>query len=358
MSKLASPLDEVLQNPVAPQARSDVIHLLWRQQSTAPLRTDDCDWDAYFAYYTKECNAALNNGGIYLSARSHHDLSKIAHLLEDEPCEAEVRQKLRQTFTQQRSLADEKDMLDGSIRLAARLLAMIHIGPLPSEVSARLFVPWNQGSLQHAVHSYFSLPPEIDSDSEHDVIGMDLTCRNIDRISGIEIVPTDNLVDHLRLVDKDKKLCVFHHVSFLRIMKATKNPIFPVGFIDETMDTLTLLFPDTDRKAKRWLECDFQVHPLLTHMDRGLLRCGHFRAGHPSRRLERFQFWRDRLGMLREAVDEATPPSKALLRALRDRKKGDRWLNSWVAIVAIGLTLFFGLVQSIEGAIQVFKAYH
>jgi predicted anti-sigma-YlaC factor YlaD len=52
------------------------------------------------------------------------------------------------------------------------------------------------------------------------------------------------------------------------------------------------------------------------------------------------------------------PSTKALLRALKDNKRGDRWLNSWVAMVAIGLTLFFGLVQSIEGAVQVYKAYH
>lgn len=135
------------------------------------------------------------------------------------------------------------------------------------------------------------------------------------------------------------------------------SPLFPDGFIEETLDTLTLLFPDTDRGTKRWLETEFRTHPLLTQMDCGLLRCGHFRSGHSSRRLERFRFWRDRLGMLREAVDEATPPSKALLKALRDTKQGDRWFNSWVAIVAIGLTLFFGLVQSIEGAIQVYKAY-
>jgi hypothetical protein len=134
--------------------------------------------------------------------------------------------------------------------------------------------------------------------------------------------------------------------------------MFPDGFIEETLDTLTLLLPDTDRKIKRWLKTDFQTHPLQMCMDRGLLKCGHFKPGHPSRRVEHYRFWRDRLEALRDAVEEATPPSKALLKALRDRKKGDRWLNSWVAIVAIGLTLFFGLVQSIEGAIQVYKAYH
>lgn len=59
-----------------------------------------------------------------------------------------------------------------------------------------------------------------------------------------------------------------------------------------------------------------------------------------------------------EVVDEATPTSKALLKALKEKKKGDRWFNSWAAMVAISLTLFFGLVQSIEGAIQVYKSYH
>jgi hypothetical protein len=64
------------------------------------------------------------------------------------------------------------------------------------------------------------------------------------------------------------------------------------------------------------------------------------------------------LVLLGEAVEEATPTSKALLKALKDSKRGDHWLNSWIAIVAIGLTLFFGLVQSVEGAVQVYKAYH
>lgn len=82
------------------------------------------------------------------------------------------------------------------------------------------------------------------------------------------------------------------------------------------------------------------------------------KRSHQSRRLGHYKFWRDRLGALQEAYDEATPPSKALLKALTDRKRGDSWINSWVAIVAICFTLFFGLVQSVEGAIQVYKAYH
>lgn len=65
--------------------------------------------------------------------------------------------------------------------------------------------------------------------------------------------------------------------------------------------------------------------------------------------------------LLGEAVEEATPTSKALLKALKelkDSKRGDHWLDPRIAIVAISLTLFFGLVQSVEGAVQVYKAYH
>jgi hypothetical protein len=118
------------------------------------------------------------------------------------------------------------------------------------------------------------------------------------------------------------------------------------------------LLPSTDRKTKQWLEGELREDFLKSRVDIGLLHVGSIEAGHTSRRLGNYHFWRDRLDALRDAIDEATPPSKALLKALSVRKQGDRWLNSWVATVAISLTLFFALVQSIEGAFQVCKAYH
>jgi hypothetical protein len=134
--------------------------------------------------------------------------------------------------------------------------------------------------------------------------------------------------------------------------------MYPKHFAKETLYTLTLLFPSTDRKTKQWLEAEMPADLASTRIDLGLFHVGNFKRGHAFRRLDNYNFWRDRLGALKDAFDEATPPSKALLKALSDRKQGDRWLNSWVATIAIGLTLFFGLVQSVEGAVQVWKAYH
>jgi hypothetical protein len=141
------------------------------------------------------------------------------------------------------------------------------------------------------------------------------------------------------------------------VLSCLLSSMYPSGLIAETLETLTLLFPSTDGKTKRWLKSEAQANSATT-FDLGLHHMGSFKNGHASRRLEHFRFWRERLSALKDAVEEATPHSRALLKALSDRKQGDRWLNSWVALVAIGLTLFFGLVQSVEGAIQVYKAYH
>jgi hypothetical protein len=134
--------------------------------------------------------------------------------------------------------------------------------------------------------------------------------------------------------------------------------LFSDGFVSETLDTLTLLFPSTDTKTTRWVESECKTDIQQGIVDIALLTIGSFKASHSSRQLEHFQFWRERMEMLNEAVDKATPAREVAFKALRNYKQGDRWFNSWVAIIAISLTLFSRLVQSIEGAIQVYKAYH
>lgn len=60
--------------------------------------------------------------------------------------------------------------------------------------------------------------------------------------------------------------------------------------------------------------------------------------------------------MLKQAYDETTP--RGLPQWWYDRRNGVQWYTFWTAIVVLVLTVFFGLVQSVEGAIQVYKAYH
>jgi len=69
--------------------------------------------------------------------------------------------------------------------------------------------------------------------------------------------------------------------------------------------------------------------------------------------LDAYRFWRERLLRLKLVYDQAKP--RTLRQWWNDRREGTNWYALWVAV---GFTVFFGFVQSIEGALQVYKAYH
>jgi len=123
--------------------------------------------------------------------------------------------------------------------------------------------------------------------------------------------------------------------------------IFPPGLIQETLQTLALLFPQGERSTEKW----YSKQDSPEDLDPGVLHCGKF--GDNLRQIEKYTFWHDRLVILKQAFDESQP--KTVTQLWNDRREGSQWYALWVAI---GITLFFGLVQSIEGAVQVYKAYH
>lgn len=125
------------------------------------------------------------------------------------------------------------------------------------------------------------------------------------------------------------------------------SDIFPKGFIEETLRTLALLFPQSDGSIKSW------VRILPSSVDKSVRRCGHLRAN--VRQIENFKFWHDRLVVLKGVFDENEP--RGLSQWWYDRRKRVQWYTFWVAISVLLLTIFFGVVQSIEGGLQVYKAF-
>jgi hypothetical protein len=76
-----------------------------------------------------------------------------------------------------------------------------------------------------------------------------------------------------------------------------------------------------------------------------------------DRQTRKFEFWHDRLVMLKQAFDEADP--KTVRQWWLDRRKPVQWFNFWFAVaLVVGLTVLFGTIQSIEGGLQTWKAYH
>jgi hypothetical protein len=69
-----------------------------------------------------------------------------------------------------------------------------------------------------------------------------------------------------------------------------------------------------------------------------------------------FTFWHDRLVILKQVFDETRPST--LSQWWSDRCNGVQWYAFWVAILVLALTIVFGFVQCVEGALQVYKAFH
>jgi hypothetical protein len=131
-------------------------------------------------------------------------------------------------------------------------------------------------------------------------------------------------------------------------MCTRRSSLFPDGLIDETLHTLALLFPQSEKPNQKW----FQTQTVI--IDPRLFRCGQLRTD--DRQIGNFGFWHDRLVMLKQVYDEARPDN--VLQWWYDRRNGVQWYTFWVAVLVLILTVFFGVVQSIEGALQVYKAYY
>jgi len=72
--------------------------------------------------------------------------------------------------------------------------------------------------------------------------------------------------------------------------------------------------------------------------------------------MEKFKYWRDRLVILKEVFDEAEP--KSLRQWWYGKQKRVQWYNFWLAVLVLVLGTIFAVIQSIQGALQVYKSFY
>ncbi|KAI0450626.1 hypothetical protein F5B21DRAFT_528830 [Xylaria acuta] len=198
------------------------------------------------------------------------------------------------------------------------------IGKPPQEIGGPNTIRWDTGSLREFTEKYFGPRAGIKLQPDKPQIGRIFTALNLRKIEGMRIEWTRNLADHLRLVDDDKTVSIFDCVAFLRFQRKVHRQMFPTNFIDETLRTLALLFPQNDNKTQ-------------------------------ERRFENLNYWNNRLVILKQALDDSRP--QTLSQRWFDRRNGVQWYTFWVAIIVFLVTIFFGLIQSLEGALQVYLAW-
>ncbi|KAK3318179.1 hypothetical protein B0H66DRAFT_575154 [Apodospora peruviana] len=149
-------------------------------------------------------------------------------------------------------------------------------------------------------------------------LGRLFTASNLNRIGGINIRWTTNLADHLRLTDNDHAVFTFQGASFLQFQNGYQQ--------------------------------DLKLPPGL---DRQIGKCGTLRTR--ERRIENFSIWHDRLVILKQAFDESQPA--AISQWWYDRRNGVQWYIFWIAVMVFVMAMFFGIMQSLEGGLQVYLSY-
>jgi len=91
-------------------------------------------------------------------------------------------------------------MLDRSIDLTIWLLLMMNVGHLPASFSAYKSLSWEYGlTLQQFVSKTFE--PRGRLLKERVKLDRLSIAKNLGRIAGIKVTWTDNLADHLRVLD-------------------------------------------------------------------------------------------------------------------------------------------------------------
>lgn len=212
----ATPLSLPLRDPTTPDVRLSLTQNLWGYNPLTTTGAKDIRWESYFAHYTNQCIWASSNQGIHLAAETHNDIVRIADILHSGCDKNAARQSMGALLRPQTTPADEAIIVDGSIKLVTRLLTMINIGTFPSELTSQLCLDWSRGSLKACVHDFFNGASQ--TAFEDAALGSELMVRHMSRVAKIVVKPTDNLLDHLRVVGGGRAVCVFHHISFLRYM--------------------------------------------------------------------------------------------------------------------------------------------
>jgi len=333
-------LQDPLQNEIDPKSEfaSEIIGKLWPGESTSDWKPD---WRPFLAYYTAQCRSALVDRGENILLRKHQHVLSITNQFKELAPRDIIKEDLKELFT---SKSDrEKEILNNSVDLAARLYLMVNIGEVKFAVSSGTSWIWREGNLRDFISSKFSFPQKYTANI---TFQKSFNAYGLRRIAGIKFEWTNNLADHLRMTD-DKTVEIFHHASFL---KHVRHQLFPDGLLEETLRTLSLLFPPHDPDTEKF----FQGLETSIILDKHLAQCKQLQL--EQRRIETYTFWHDRLILLAQAFDQSRPAT--LSQWWHDRRNGVQWYTFWVAIVVLFLTIFFGMVQSVEGALQVYKAYH
>lgn len=202
---------ELLSLPL--QSRREILIRLWGVDSLATYVTHEAD--PYFVYFDRQCRLARQNDDTDKPVCTDRNIIDIIKHLRTGRTREEIRETLFQSASDGSNCIMDSQIFDIVIDLAARLWLMVHVEHVRQGVTFQTAITWRNGTLSDALSGHF----------HHQLILTDqvklervFNAMNLERMAGVNIQWTPNLVDHLRFVEDGKKpvLNVFFHATFLK----------------------------------------------------------------------------------------------------------------------------------------------
>ncbi|KFY45317.1 hypothetical protein V494_01007 [Pseudogymnoascus sp. VKM F-4513 (FW-928)] len=334
--------------PLSSQLKRQIISRIFANSEN--IIESSSNSQSYFAYYQKWIDEHDN-----CLTQSHIQITELITILKDPIRTRNLLWDALKARVPSQELANKKEIIEESINLAVRLLLMVPTGGSATvgrsiTLSGETKLSWSDGTIRDLISKKFAPQNNI---KERVKLERIFNAANLEQIGGIEVRWTSNFADHLRMRDDDKAVEIFHYATFLKLHQSCD--VFPKGLVEETIRTLALLLPEHDGDVEKWFyshESKIEKRGRLP-LDPLARECGQLKA--EARQIEHFQYWHDRLVILKQVFDEAEP--KSIKQWWRDRRRGVQWYTFWVAALVLALTIIFGLVQCIEGGLQVWLSY-
>lgn len=167
---------------------------------------------AYTRYSLVQQSYLTHELGVQDKVQEKGFVSDVARLLQSDLTHQEVISEVERRLSLATSQVGEEHC-EEIVCFAARLLVMMNVGRFMSEAHLRRNVLWESSSLRNCVEEYFAEAPKISCESVK--LPKTFNAWSIETVGGISVRLTDNLADHLLLVEDDTTVLVFHHASFL-----------------------------------------------------------------------------------------------------------------------------------------------
>ncbi|KAH0544928.1 hypothetical protein FGG08_001008 [Glutinoglossum americanum] len=366
------------------EIRAEVANAIWGADPDDTERMQRLSH--YFDYYIDETTSTVvrttKRGTARSPIKSHTELLGFVRLLKQHPDKTRRDLKLICPANSADASASALD-LDAALDLTVRVMFMASCRSSTAYniiTTNLVFRPiWRESeSLEGLVERV--LPRyEIDQPGQTDTIrAQKLNVRYLYDYTKVRIEWTNNLPDHLFLQVTDEwiSLRVFPHVGFLETcsralaerdvgistIESLSLGCLPPDIISETLWTLHLLFPEDDEKARALLDKEIQDKGLDQRLS-GPFQLYH--GFHETPRdvllpedvkslFGRYPHWGERLYRILKEVEDPTPMT--WVEKWADSKKSPRF-TYWVGFIALCFALFFGIVASVLGAIQVWISY-